>query len=113
MPKGFKNVSSLLLNGDMSQATLESKHVDISCMDNIGLQIVWTGTPTGTLECDVSLDQVSWIPLTFNPAINQPAGASGTLYLDLNQLSAMWLRVVYTRVSGSGTLNVQEASKSV
>jgi hypothetical protein len=112
MPKGFKNVSSILKNGNMA-GNLTSTNVDISCQDNIGLQLVWTGTPVGIINVNVSLDQINWIPLTFTPSINQPAGSAGTLYLDLNQLSAMWLQVTYTSTSGSGTLDVQQASKAV
>lgn len=95
----------------------------IQFLDNIGLQFNFTGTPTGTFAVQVSIDHEednlgnvivagNWIPLTFSSS-PIASGAAGTIYIDLNQLSAPWIRVVYTPTSGAGSLNAFLCGKAV
>ena len=112
-----------IVNGDMSQASIVSAVSSIAYLDNIGVQLSWTGTPTGTFAIQVSADYQqdqnknvtnvgNWIPLILSPA-PAASGAAGTAYIDLNQLSAPWIRVVYTKTSGTGTLQGFINGKSV
>lgn len=106
----FQNI----VNGDMSQASITSTVSNIQFLDNIGIQLNFTGTPTGSFAVQLSIDYAqddqgnvtnagNWVPITFTtPPV--AAGAPGTIYLDLNQLSAPWIRVVYTKGSSTGTL---------
>lgn len=124
----FQNISA----GDMSTASLTSAVTNIQFLDNIGLQLNFTGSPTGTFEVQVSSDYAqdgqgnvqvagNWIPLimtywdgaTFVTTGDIPTSVGSPIYLDLALLSAPWIRVVYTRVSGSGTLNSFITAKSV
>lgn len=101
---------------------LTSTITNIQYLDNIGLQLVFTGTPTGSFFVDVSIDHSqspptetvtnngTWTPITFTSS-PVASGAAGNIYIDLNQLSAPWLRVRYVRDSGSGTLNAYVAAK--
>lgn len=97
---------------------------------NFGFQCVWTGTLTGTFSVEVSEDgpgtvagggdtagtnpptQPSGVlggtPLVLTSAINgtQPGGAAGSLYFNFQNLSAPWIRVKYTAVSGAGNVSV-------
>jgi len=113
--KDVLKIYQVITNGDMSQATLTSKVTGIQYMDNIPIQLNFTGTPTGTFAVQGSLDYSqdfqgnvtsvgNWVPLVLSPS---PAatGAAGSILLDLNQLSFPWIRVVYTKTSGTGTLN--------
>lgn len=107
----FQNITS----GDMSQASITSSVTNIQYLDNIGIQLNFTGVPVGTFAVQVSADYLqddygnvqnagNWIPLTLSPS-PAASGAAAQIYLDLNQLSAPWIRVVYTKTSGTGTLN--------
>lgn len=76
----------------------------VNNLDNIGAQVVWTGTMVGTLAVQVSNDDVDFDSLTFIPPLAQPAGAPLKYVIDLNQLPWPWLRFQYTNASGAGTL---------
>lgn len=96
-------------------ASITSDAVLLEFEDNPDIQVVWTGTPTGTLAVQVSLDptNLGWQTVTFSPAPDQPTGSSGSDYFSINQTGAAYIRLVYTRVSGTGTLSAKIAAKSV
>ncbi len=81
--------------------------------DNIGLQIIFTGTMVGVLTVNCSIDNVHFDPLTFNPALSQPAGSNLRYLIDLNQLPFPYFNVSYTNASGSGTLAVYFSTKDL
>jgi hypothetical protein len=116
----FHNISS----GDMSTASITSAVTNIQWLDNIGIQLNWTGSPVGDFAVQISADYAqdqegnvtstgNWVPLTLTylsgasmtTATSIPTTVGSPIYLDLNQLSAPWIRVVYTKASGTGTLN--------
>lgn len=82
-------------------------------MDNIGLEVTWTGTPSGLFEVMVSNSGISFYSLTFTPALAQPAGSGGGYAVDLNQLPFKYIMLRYTNTSGSGTLNVYGQNKDL
>lgn len=107
----FRNIAA----GDMSQATITSSVTNIQFLDNIGIQLTFTGAPVGTFEVQVSADYAqddngnvtnagNWTSITLSPS-PAAAGSGSTIYIDMNQLSAPWIRVKYTKTSGTGTLN--------
>lgn len=110
-----------ITNGDMSAASITSDVTDIQFLDNVGLQLQWTGSPVGTFSVQVSADYaISSItgavtnPGTWSTLPPAPTTASGSpIYIDLNQLSAPFVRVVYTKTSGSGTLQGYITAKAL
>lgn len=107
----YQTISS----GDMSQSSLTSAVTDIRFLDNVGIQLNATGVPVGTFDVQVSADYAqdydgnvtasgNWISVTL-PSTPSVAGAAKQIYIDINQISAPYIRVVYTRTSGTGTLN--------
>lgn len=104
----------IVRSGDMS-GDVTGPAVQMSFMDNVGIQVKWTGTPTGTLDVQVSLDPMNlgWQSVPFSPTPTQPAGSSGTDWYEVNQSPAAYVRLIYTRMSGTGTLNAKIAIKSV
>ena len=117
--KNFLPPFKIITAGDMSQASLTSTVTDIRYLDNIALQLVMTGTPTGTFAVQVSSDYNpvtgvagTFIPITLSPAPAATGGAQN-IYIDLNQLATPFIRVVYTRSAGSGTLDITITAKSV
>lgn len=87
--------------------------LEISRMDNSGLEVTWTGTPTGIFEVMVSNSGINFYALTFSPVLAQPAGAAGGYAVDLNQLSFKYFMLRYTNVSGTGTITVYGQNKDL
>lgn len=115
---------TLVAAGDMS-GSITSQAIYTQYQDNIGLQLSWTGAPVGAFAVQISMDhkesltsphQVTvdgtWITLTLSPAITA-SGAPDSAYIDLNQLSAPYVRVVYTPASGTGVLTAFASAKAV
>jgi hypothetical protein len=95
------------VNGAMASTnTIYSNILDISKMDNVGAEVTWTGTPTGTLSVLVSNSGINWYALTFNPALAQPAGSASGYALNFNQLPFKYIMLQYANTSGTGVLTV-------
>lgn len=112
----------LITSGDMS-SSITSAATNIQFLDNIGVQLHFTGSPTGTFSVQVSLNHKQdsqgvvsvpgdWVSIVLSPA-PVAAGSADDIYIDINQISSPWLRVVYTRSSGSGTLQGYVGAKEV
>lgn len=106
----YQNITAASMAGNVTSTV-----TNIQFLDNIAVQLNFTGTPVGTFTVQVSADYAqddlgnvtnsgNWIPITLNP-VPSAAGTADQIFIDLNQLAAPWIRVVYTRTSGSGTLN--------
>lgn len=117
LPK-FKNITA----GDMS-ANITSTVTNIGYVDNVGIELSWTGTPTGTFTVEVSvsyeqdsqgnvINAGSWNALTLNPTPTA-SGSAGSFYISLNQIEAPWIRVRYVRTSGTGVLTSFICTKEI
>lgn len=118
---GRKNVllpKHLLIDGDMS-GNLTSDPISAQFQDNIGLQVEWTGSPSGTFVVEASinwderLQTGSFYELDFNPELGSAAGSADGYLINLNQLPFSYYRVSYTAISSSGVLNVYATSKEI
>lgn len=103
--------------------TYSSAPVNILNLDNIGIQANFTGTPTGTLSVEVSLDYKQtdqgevlnpghWVAVSSSTTSIVSASPT-SVYYDLNQLSSPWVRLTYSNSSGSGTLDAYLAGKGL
>lgn len=112
-----------VINAAALASTVTGTAVYVMYLDNVGVQFVWTGTPTCTLAVSVSNQTVagsdppaavsgSFTALTLT-GITNPAGSAGSFWLDLNQLGAAWVQVSYTSCTGSGTLSAYLSAKGV
>lgn len=120
--KNFLSPVKIIDAGDMSQASITSSVTDIRYLDNVSIQCIFTGTPTGSFALEGSLDYYkingavqntgTWTPITLS-STPAASGSAGNILLDLNQLSFPYIRVVYTKLSGTGTLNVYISGKAV
>lgn len=104
-----QNGGGSALSGSLSGAmastnTIYSNIVDVSRIDNIGLEIAWSGTPTGVFSVLVSNSGINWNALTFSPILSQPAGSAAGMFVDLTQLAAKYILLKYVNSSGSGSL---------
>lgn len=109
--KNFLPVYPVITAGDMS-GDLTSSVTDIRYTDDVGIQLTWTGTPTGTFDVEVSTDRINWVPLTL-PSSPVASGSAGSIYLDLFALSAPYIRTTYTAGGGSGTLTANIVAKAI
>lgn len=104
-------------------ASVTSAAVNIQYLDNVGIQLVWTGTPSGTFAVQFSLDfekdslgnilnAGTWTAIDLDD-VPTASGSAGNWYLDMNQISSPWIRIVYTRASGTGSLSAYVTGKEV
>lgn len=111
-----------IVAGNMS-GNITSPVTCIQYLDNCLIQLNFTGTPTGTFSVQVSADYArddqgnvtnagNWVPLTLSPSPSA-AGAANQIIIDMNEMPAPYLRVVYTFTSGTGTLDMYITAKSV
>jgi hypothetical protein len=112
-----------LIMAQSMTSTVTSNPVEVQRQDNIGVQLNWTGTPVGTFSVEVSMDYAqdylgnvlnagNWITLPLSPTIIA-SGSADTAYIDLNQLSATYIRIVYAPTSSTGTLDAYVDAKGV
>ncbi len=102
------------LSGAMASTNIiYSQILDISRVDNQGLEVTWTGNPTGTFEVMVSNSGINFYALTFNPLLAQPAGSASGYAVDLNQVPFRYMMLRYTNASGSGSLTVYGFQKDL
>jgi hypothetical protein len=109
----------LLINAQTMTGNLTSTPFNVQDLDNVALQLNFTGTPTGTFSVEVSLDydpsvasSGNWVALSLS-STPAASGSANQILLDLSSLGAPWVRVKYTFSSGTGTLNVYAFGKSV
>lgn len=122
------NPAPVITNGDMSQASLTSLITIIQKLSMVSYSVSWAGSsPVGSIAVQVSNDysqnmagQVSnpgtWNTLTFNlngsPVTSLPvSGNTGVGFADIDQTAAYAIRLVYTKVSGTGTLQATVNAK--
>lgn len=108
--------------GDMSD-DIESRIIEVRNQDNVGIQLHWEGDAVGSFGVQISMTHVEdaagnvlvegdWVDLPLNPSV-AAAGVDDDAYIDLNQLSAAYVRLVYVATSGSGTLEAHLMAKGV
>lgn len=123
LPK-YKIVSA----SDMSQATVISAITNIEYMDNLGIQVnILTGTASGTFDVQVSADHFevngvatvagTWnklgTPYTATLTSGVFSDTTASLYFDLTQHSAPYMRLLWTKVSGTGTFDAFIVGKMI
>jgi hypothetical protein len=84
--------------------TIWSNIVDISRMDNVGIELAWAGTAVGVVSVLVSVSGINFNALSFSPAIGQPAGTTAGEFINLTQLAAKYILLQYANASGAGAL---------
>lgn len=90
-----------------------SSSTDINQLHNVGLDVRFAGTMTGTLTVNCSNDNVVFTALTFSPPLVQPTGSNLNILIDLNQVPFRYVQVSYTNATGSGTLTSLLSAKDI
>lgn len=114
---------SLVTDGSLG-ANLTSRAINTQFLNEAYLQLVFTGTPTGTFVVETSGDYVpddefrtsppnagTWDALDLGTTLSA-TGAPGSISVDITLSAVPWLRVRYTSTSGTGTLNAKISGKT-
>ena len=120
----FKAVSGGDLSGDVAGPT-----TNIAFLDNISVQIIFTGSPTGTFYIQGSNVANSgglirngpgasdWVTVPVVDATGvidlDASGSAGQYLANLFNLGFAYLRVIYDFTSGSGSVDVWINGKSI
>jgi hypothetical protein len=102
-------------------ATLYSAPVKCSNLEGICFQPVFTGTPTGAFKLQISNDgsngalpETPFTPTNWTDLASPTAsasGAAGNAALTATGVYSVWIRLVYTFTSGTGSLTVRACGK--
>jgi hypothetical protein len=112
---------SVITNGDMSSNIISAVTV-IQNSSMLSYDISWTGTaPVGVMSVQVSNtysqyadgsvnNPGNWTTLTLSspPTVS---GSTGNGFIDIDATGAYAIRLVYTRTSGTGTMNATISGK--
>lgn len=100
-------------------ATLTSNPTVLKYLDNVCIDLGFTGTPNGTFTVQTSLDYnpaqptlATWRDLTLS-AVPMAVGVADNHQIFLNQVSFYAVRVKYVNTSGTGVLSGKIAAKMV
>lgn len=101
-----------LTNGDLSLASLTSPVADCTNMLGFSIQAVTTGSGVGVLavegsnQPEVNTSFTGNIPSTsWTTIVSANVSAPGSIMINVSDTFYRWVRVVYTRTSGTGTIN--------
>lgn len=122
MSYNFLEPFKFITGGSMG-ATYTSRAIEVKEQDNIAIQLHWTGNPVGSFEFQCSTDYKedmngnitnvgNWVTLDNEPPVTS-AGMGDDAYIDFNQISTSYMRVVFTRISGTGVLTGYISGKGV
>ena len=111
----------VIVNGSMA-GNITSAVTIVQKLSMISYDVSWSGTaPVGTLSVQVSNtyslnpdgsvnNTGNWTTLTLSATANV-SGATGNGFLDVDATGAYAMRLVYTRTSGTGTMNATISAK--
>lgn len=126
-----RSQQAILLNNAAVSATntYTSNWMDISYANSVGFMATFTGTMTGTLTVEASYeatqpgDPGQALPVNFK-AINYyennshtsvsstAIAAAGVTVIELDTISATWIRIKYVNATNSGNLTVNAVAKA-
>jgi len=90
-------------NASMS-ADVESEVIDLSKTNGYCIYANFTGTPVGSIKLQVSIDAINYVDLINS---STAIAAAGDIMWEVTNAFYDKVKVVYTRTSGTGVLNVQ------
>ena len=102
-----------IVNAETMGGSVTSGAIPIDRLDNVGIQLQWTGTPTGDFYVDGRVhDDAPWTELTLSTAVAAAGSASDAL-INLSGVPYQDLRLRYVRTSGTGSLNAWATAKQL
>lgn len=109
------NKSTTYINAGDASGDLTGAAITFDDFLGIFFAATWTGTPTGTLAVQASVDGTTWFTIgTTGDGVGftaNPAGSASSAWANVYDVYASYVRVIYTAGSGSGTLTVKYQRK--
>lgn len=104
--------NSIIADGDMS-ASINSTPTNINEVVSYCIQAVFTGSPVGSLKIQASNSLLIDSNTVWTDVDNSSSAvtAAGDYMVNVELPSYSWVRLVYTRISGSGTINARINAK--
>lgn len=110
-----KNITpafEIVTAGDMS-ADFVSRPIPIEYLDNIGIQLEWTGSPNGNFFVDGRVHpKAPWTELVLTPPV-AASGSAGDWLISLLLVPYAELQLRFVMLSGTGTLTAWAMCKQV
>lgn len=100
---------------------VDTTPINIQYLDNVSVQLIFTGSPVGTFKIYGSLTY-STNPLTgvqsnagtfTDTGIQAAVSAAGTVLFNLAGLAYPWIKVYYSSTSGTGSVDGYISAKAV
>lgn len=109
----------LATDGDMAQTSITGTETNCEGIGTLSYQVKWaaTGTPIGVLSFEQSNNYDrdtgtgDWVPCDSTRILGlsscHPAGTAGShlITIGTDVFQGRWIRIKYTRTSGTGTIN--------
>lgn len=95
----------VVTNASMASDVI-SIETDVKTQDNMGYEVVYTGSPVGDFYVQGSISGNHWENLDLGTPRPEAVGTPGSFMVNLNQLPYAKIRFFYDATSGSGILNV-------
>lgn len=92
-----------LTAGDMAGSVTSSAE-PLDYIYGFSIQAIYTGSPVGTLTLEASNDNSNWVTVTDS---SYSVTSAGNYMWNFTVSNFKWVRVVYTRTSGTGTLSAR------
>lgn len=125
MHKNVIDNQRIFLDKAMS-GTIISSVCFIKHVDSVGIDLSWTGEPVGSFSVQVSnsfkggtpptggpLQAGSWTSLPLNPTPQAVGSSTSGWFININQMSGSYMRVVFTSSTATGVLNAYFSGKSL
>lgn len=101
------------VSGAMS-ADITGPTTTIDIVDQICFQVAWTSSnAVGTISVQGSVDGTTFYDLTFSTALAQPASNSSGYLINLALIPFTYIRLKYTRTSGTGNMTATMSVKGL
>ena len=112
----MKFAQDIIIDSEPTSASIESEAVLLDQIYGYAMQCEFTGTPSGTLKLQASCEIIRngdtgptiWTDVDGS---STAISASGTVLYNADAQFYKYVRIVYSRLSGTGTLKVTYNSK--
>lgn len=113
----YQNVIALNAINAATAGAQNSSQIDSRLLFSMSVQVVAAGAPVGVVKVQVSNDEGSSIPIPFSPtnwvdlpSISVAISASGNFLIPKFDLCYNYVRIVYTKTSGTGSITAEVKS---
>ena len=107
-----KPLSGIISGVMVGTSTIYTNILGIRQTDNQGLEITWSGSPTGTISVMVSNSGINFYALTFNPVLAQPSGSARGYVISMTALPFQFMMLQYVNASGTGNISAYSQCKA-